>query len=311
MLLICKQMMTVGTLLLSAGLLNSALADTITVCLDGTCDFTDPAAAADIAVTGDTIDIAAGTYLLDAPVIVYGQNIHVRGEVDSDGRPAVILDGQGATTVINTLVLTDQSTFENLIVMNGFAEYGGGMFLFNSDPVFRNCIIRDNHAEFEGGGLFMNHGSSPTFIGCEIINNTASHPVWDSGHGAAVRVLTGKLTLVDTLVAGNTAEIGGGAIAFNSDTEMVLERSRICGNESPDGPQVWGSGVVTNLGGCIEDDCDVCVTTVPTDLNFDGSVNVVDLLLLLEMWGGSGSGDIDDNGIVDVVDLLLLIAAWN
>jgi hypothetical protein len=40
-------------------------------------------------------------------------------------------------------------------------------------------------------------------------------------------------------------------------------------------------------------------------------VNVVDLLLLLEMWGGSGSGDIDDNGIVDVVDLLLLIAAWN
>lgn len=305
--LICKQMMTVGTLLLSAGLLNSALADTITVCLDGTCDFTDPAAAADIAVTGDTIEIAAGTYLLNGSLFTH-QDIQVRGELDSEGRPAVILDGQGAIQVIG--VIYASASFENLVITNGFADYGGGMFFASSNPIFRNCIIRDNHADFQGGALFMHLGSSPTFIGCEIINNTASHPDWDAGDGAGVRMSTGKLTLVDSLVSGNNAEMQGGAIT-NMQGEIVLERSRICGNESPDGLQVWGSGMVTNLGGCIEDVCDVCMTTVPTDLNFDGSVNVVDLLLLLEMWGGSGSGDIDDNGIVDVVDLLLLIAAWN
>ena len=74
----------------------TAFADTITVCFDGTCDFTDPAAAAAVATSGDVIEIAAGTYLLDEPVIMYGPGFEIRA-VDRKGRPATILDGQGAT----------------------------------------------------------------------------------------------------------------------------------------------------------------------------------------------------------------------
>ena len=63
---------------LSASLLAAtATADTITVCLDGTCDFTDPAAAAAVATSGDVIEIAAGTYLLDEPVVMYGPGFEV------------------------------------------------------------------------------------------------------------------------------------------------------------------------------------------------------------------------------------------
>ena len=47
-------------LLLVTGLFATASADTITVCLDGSCDFTDPAAASAVAVTGDVIEIGAG-----------------------------------------------------------------------------------------------------------------------------------------------------------------------------------------------------------------------------------------------------------
>jgi hypothetical protein len=48
----------------------------------------------------------------------------------------------------------------------------------------------------------------------------------------------------------------------------------------------------------------------PADLNGDGVVDVVDLLLLLGNWGNPGTGDINGDGTVNVEDLLLLLAAW-
>ena len=303
-----KIMLSISALCTSA---SFAFADTITVCLDGTCDFNDPAVAAGVLVEGDTLEIAAGTYLLEESFILYGQNAHVRGAVDADGNPATILDGQGAITVLNTLVITDETVFENLVITNGRAEYGAGMFLFNSNPIFRNCIIRDNHAEFLGGGMFLNHDSSPTMIDCEITGNIAESTKSDDGMGAAVHISSGTLTLVDSLLTENVAEISGGGISFNSSGVVILERSRICGNTAASNSQVYGSGKITILGGCIEDDCDPCVTTDVADLNFDGIIDVTDLLLLLGMWGGTGSADIDSNGVVDVSDLLILIGSWS
>jgi hypothetical protein len=51
--------------------------------------------------------------------------------------------------------------------------------------------------------------------------------------------------------------------------------------------------------------------TCPADINADGTVNVLDLLLVLAAWGAtSGPEDINGDGIVDVLDLLDLLAAW-
>ncbi len=50
------------------------------------------------------------------------------------------------------------------------------------------------------------------------------------------------------------------------------------------------------------------------DLNHDGSVNVSDILLLIDAWGstdlGLCSSDIDSDGVVAVSDLLVLIDSW-
>lgn len=48
------------------------------------------------------------------------------------------------------------------------------------------------------------------------------------------------------------------------------------------------------------------------DLNNDGSVNISDLLILLQNWGLSSfsAGDFDNSGKIDVKDLLLLLANW-
>jgi hypothetical protein len=45
-------------------------------------------------------------------------------------------------------------------------------------------------------------------------------------------------------------------------------------------------------------------------MNQDNSVDVSDLLLLIDAWGSSGIGDFDNNGVIDVTDMLMLIGAW-
>ena len=48
----------------------------------------------------------------------------------------------------------------------------------------------------------------------------------------------------------------------------------------------------------------------PADINDDGMVNVTDILIVIENWGGSGRGDINGDDIVNVTDLLEVVRAW-
>ena len=302
---------------LSASLLAAtATADTITVCLDGTCDFTDPAAAAAVATSGDVIEIAAGTYLLDEPVVMYGPGFEIRGAVDRKGRPATILDGQGATQVLGILLgIGESARLENVVITNGFAEYGGGIFIRHSEVDFENCVVDGNHAEFQGGGMFLTGGEfwPITFEGCEISGNTVSHPEWDNaGHGAAGWISTGSVILVDSQVSGNSAHVAGGAFGMSTDGEVVLDNSRICGNVAGEASeQNFGLGTVTIITGCIEESCD-CLPVSPADLNQNGVVNGADLGFMLAAWGSCADcpADLNGDGEVNGADLGLLLAAW-
>ncbi|MHC4414142.1 MAG: hypothetical protein ACYS0G_02535 [Planctomycetota bacterium] len=54
-----------------------------------------------------------------------------------------------------------------------------------------------------------------------------------------------------------------------------------------------------------------CLPSCPGDLNGDDTVGIVDLLVLLAVWGTSGPlGDINGDGIVGIADLLALLANW-
>jgi hypothetical protein len=50
--------------------------------------------------------------------------------------------------------------------------------------------------------------------------------------------------------------------------------------------------------------------TRPTDINRDGVVNGGDLALLLDNWGGTGTGDVDGDGTVGGGDLTLVLNDW-
>ena len=48
----------------------------------------------------------------------------------------------------------------------------------------------------------------------------------------------------------------------------------------------------------------------PADVDGSGSVDVTDILAVINGWGGSGSGDVTGDGTVDVADILAVINAW-
>ncbi len=281
-----KSICITGATVAMFSLATNSMADTITVCLNGSCDYSNPAEAANAAVPGDVIEVAAGTYYLEESVSLLGEQITMRGAVDSYGQPATVFDGQGLLIPL-AAGWADQCVIENLVITNGYGDYGGGSrFIASNDVVVRNCHFVGNHADWNGGGVRLSLDTTLTLIDCVISGNTADHPQWGGqSYGAGVH---------------------------NSGATVNLQRTRVCGNvESANpGQQVSGSPPV-NQGGCIEDDCNSCNTTDQADLDFNGSIDVVDLLLLLDSWAGSGIADIDNSGVVDVADVLLLLSRWS
>ena len=49
---------------------------------------------------------------------------------------------------------------------------------------------------------------------------------------------------------------------------------------------------------------------LPFDFTGDGVVTATDLAVLLSLWGGSGSGDLNSDGIVGPADLAIFLANW-
>ncbi len=82
-------------------------------------------------------------------------------------------------------------------------------------------------------------------------------------------------------------------------------------------PDVVGDGswelVVGGRDGtisCLSGGVDAIVFN-PADINQDGSVNVIDMLIVIDQWGQTDSpADINEDGIVNVSDLLIVIANW-
>lgn len=89
--------------------------------------------------------------------------------------------------------------------------------------------------------------------------------------------------------------------------------------DTGDGPHLYVGGQFTAAGGETANriarwhDCPTPQHCVLTDLNCDGTVDVLDLLILLGAWGPCGRScpaDIDGSGTVDVIDLLILLSSW-
>ncbi len=317
---------------------TGVIADTVSVCLDGSCDFTDIQAAINASANGDIIEIRAGTYSPPTTLSLAGKSVVLRGQLDANGIPQTIFDGGGNRQIL--ALSSSSATIEGIRFQNGRASAGGAMTIGAGSPQVIRCVFISNHATQFGGGVHA-YQSAPTFVQCRFESNTAIinggglYPVLsqstfigcvvtgNTAPNGSGMFLAGACTcltqLIDTIVCGNTNTGGGPSQVFGAGGNQWTGDPYTCvhadcaacypdcdGNGIPDAAEIAGGAADIN-GDRIPDDCQ-CLA----DLFADGQVDGADLGILLNQWGlGKGAvADINRDGAVDGADLSILLNSW-
>jgi len=314
-------------------------------------DFATIQEAIDAASDGYTIAIAAGTYPINSSINANGKEITIRGATNSDGSPSVIIDGQHSTRVIYSDGDSSNTVFENLIIENGAAGVGGGMYLLSSDPTITNCTFYNNFSSDAGGGVYIDGSSGPLFSNCSFVENGANN------QAGGVFISSSGSTLTDCLFDQNHSGWGGGLWCGGA---ALITNCLFTNNVSTD---VGGGGmyilyadpvltnciftgnVAQNNGGaiyCTDDssplinDCRISSNSASVGdrggiYSTDGSSpNLSDTEVcdntpdqIYGLWDNNGGNtiadecpvdcdaDITGDGFVNINDLLTLIANWN
>ncbi|MDO9255654.1 MAG: choice-of-anchor Q domain-containing protein [Bacteroidales bacterium] len=192
------------------------------------------------AVSGDTVFVAGGTYLLTA-VIKPKPGVNVYGGYDATtglrdlSNQETIMNGQGN----RILQISSSSPVNEATLWDGFTitggnktSEGGGVSLASAFFTLSNCKITGNTGSY-GGGV---NAAGCKIINCIIENNTAIK-------GGGVYAYDGSGTIIENCIIRNNittsadALLGGGGIIVGGTT--VMQNCLVYNNES-----------LTVAGGC-------------------------------------------------------------
>ena len=178
------------------------------------------------------------------------------------------------------------------------ADQGAGLYNYSSNPILSNCTFTTNTAG-QGGGVYNNNGS-PRLINCIVYGNTPN-----SFAGQGVLIITysdiaggavgmGNIDLDPMFVndaAGDLRLRPGSPCIDAADSSAVATDIFVDLDDNPrgvDDPATADTGIpvfaLTVDMGAYEFQVDPG-ETCPGDVNGDGDVDTVDLLLLLAAWG--------------------------
>ncbi|MCP4678874.1 MAG: hypothetical protein GY854_25980, partial [Deltaproteobacteria bacterium] len=170
------------------------------------------------------------------------------GETERDQRKPkdnpTVISGHGDDTHSNQVLhvvtcssasgCNDNSVLDGFVVAGGNAatasselsssvtgNKGGGMLIRGVSPTISNCVFVDNSAYIRGGAVSILDDSWPVFSKCVFSNNRASGHVNAGGGALFLYGGASSVDLVNTIFAGNTAQLYGGAL----DLEIGLSET--------------------------------------------------------------------------------------
>lgn len=143
----------------------------------------------------------------------------------------VVIEGNGAGTVLVVEGEDVEATFEGVTFRNGFGGAGGQGGNVHvgrvRKVVLRDVVLEDGSADEMGGGALRVQRGEVLLERCMVRKNSGNH-------AQAILVSGGRVTLRDTFVVENSTslEIGGSspAIGVAPNGALVLERSTIMAN---------------------------------------------------------------------------------
>ena len=182
--------------------------------------------------------VSAGTVALSRMTIRNGSNPGgAGGGVEVDGgsltlRRAIVRDNHAIAAVGIFVNGGTLKVFDSLIAANtavpGFGDAGGiAITGTNSSGTITNTTISGNSATANGGGITVAFSASATLtlINSTVANNSADN----AGGGIARDGVTGPITLLNTIVAGNVAPSGANCSGPFTSRGHNLESANTCG----------------------------------------------------------------------------------
>ncbi len=253
-----------------------APAGELRVCPAGppTCDYATVQAAVDAASPGDVIKVATGVYTGinnyggTNQVVYISKTLAIRGGytttdwiISNPVSYPTTLDAQNGGRVI--FIRDATVTIEGLRLMGGsaldyFADYGGGIFAYNSALTLQDNVILSNTAAYYGGGVYAGD-STVTLTGNTVTSNTSicyscgggvslyssiatlTGNTFSGNHGSGVYVRSGNVTLDENTFTANTAGFGG-ALLMEYGGIITLTHNTFVANTATDS-HYGGGGV--------------------------------------------------------------------
>lgn len=224
--------------------------------------------ALNIAVSGDTIWVAKGTYFPPAATsFSMKENVKILGgfagnETVYTARNWLVnltkLAGNGNRVIYNGAnSLTTAATLDGFIVTLGNKVSGGGMHNDGSSPTIINCTFTSNiggtgsTGMYIGGGAIFNVNSNPVITNCTFINN--SIPSFTSGKGGAIYNISSQPIITGCTFSANisgTTGYGGAAI-YNRLSPITLTNCTFTANSSQNhGGAIVNDSSVSTISNC-------------------------------------------------------------
>jgi hypothetical protein len=237
-------------------------------------------AAINMANTGDTVNIAPGTYT--EQINFSGKSITVQGSA-----AGVILQGSlNGPVVTFTSGETRSSILQNVTVTNGAPTTvpgGGGIFINGASPTIQNSIIQNNQQcgigvmagapailnnEISGttftsaqagcaaiaaldigdGGAIVLDGISTDGLNPQIIGNTIENNQVVLGSPGITVISAGMPLIQNNIIQNNLTDDRGGGIFVYGDTAPSIVQNLIYNNTINPGPITASSGTSVGAG---------------------------------------------------------------
>jgi parallel beta-helix repeat protein len=227
----------------------------------------------------------------DVSITIAGLTVADGYSASSGG--AVLMSGDPSTNLtLSTCVFTNDHSLGN----GGAVSITGDGALSVADSYFTNCSAAFNGGAIDSPGIFLavanstffansaNNGGAVSigndgvsFANCTFYGNTAA-----SNGGAVVSVFNADYSLVNCTVANNSAFVGGGFAILGGSLSLL--NTIVAGNTATNGPDV--SGFVNSQGNNLIGATDGSAGYVGTDLTGTAASPLSALLGTLANYGG-------------------------